>query len=126
MIYLDTHIVVWLYEGLSDKLSAKAQKSIDDEEVCISAMVKLELAFLYEIKRIKVKPDKIIHELTKTIGLRILGADFDFSQLIENALDLQWTRDPFDRIIVAEAMIDQVGLVTKDQNIRKHYKQSIW
>ena len=126
MIYLDTPIVVWLYDGLVDKLSSKAQEAINTNEVRISSMVKLELALLHEIKRLKAKPGDIIHELTKTIGLRVRVADFGFSQIIENALDLKWSCDPFDRVIVAEAMIDTTGLVTKDRLIRKHYKFSIW
>ena len=126
MIYLDTHIVVWLYDGLVDRLSMKAKTKIEKEDLKISPMVRLELSFLHEIGRIKAKPNVIIHELSKTIGLRIQGTDFSFSQIIENSLDLKWTRDPFDRLIVAEAMIDSTGLITKDNTIRNHYKFSIW
>lgn len=53
MIYLDTHVVVWLYCGLTDKLSDLAKSLIDDHEVYVSAIVRLELQYLYEIKRIK-------------------------------------------------------------------------
>lgn len=126
MIYLDTHIVVWLYDGLIDKLSKKAQHAIENNALKISAMVKLELQFLYEINRIRINPETILHELTKTIDLSITQSNYGFHQIVENALDLQWTRDPFDRIIVAEAMIDNVDLVTKDQTILQHYTKALW
>ncbi len=55
MIYLDTHVVVWLYSGLTDKLSELAKSIINENEVYISATVRLELQYLYEIKRITDK-----------------------------------------------------------------------
>ena len=42
------------------------------------------------------------------------------------ALSLDWTRDAFDRIIVANAMIQKSALLTKDQQILQHYKLAIW
>ena len=50
-IYLDTHVVAWLYSGLTDKLTDLAKTLINDNEVYISAIVRLELQYLYEIKR---------------------------------------------------------------------------
>ena len=64
MIYLDTHVVVWLYSGLTDKLTDIAKSLINDNEVYISAIVRLELQYLYEIKRIKDEPDMIISDPT--------------------------------------------------------------
>ena len=37
-----------------------------------------------------------------------------------------WTGDPFDRLIVAQAMANGAVLVTKDADIRQNDKQSIW
>lgn len=41
-------------------------------------------------------------------------------------LDLSWTRDPFDRIIVAPASLNHNILVTKDQSILKNYENAKW
>ncbi len=71
MIYLDTHVVVWLYSGLTDKLTDIAKSLINDNEVYISAIVRLELQYLYEIKRIKNEPDMIISDLSDQIALKI-------------------------------------------------------
>lgn len=71
MIYLDTHVVVWLYSGLTDKLSELAKSLINDNEIYISAIVRLELQYLYEIKRITHQPDTIIAELSEQIELQI-------------------------------------------------------
>jgi phosphoribosylaminoimidazole-succinocarboxamide synthase len=86
---------VWLYAGLLDKFTPKAKAGIDDNNVVISQFVRLELQYLYEIGRKKVKLNKIIDELAKEIDLRI--SDCQLNNIIEEALKINWTRDVFDR-----------------------------
>ena len=124
VVYLDTHVVAWLYDALVDKLSAKARAVIDANELHISWMVKLELQYLYEIGRIRTKPDPIIDELTDSIGLRM--SDVSMGKVTEAALRTAWTRDVFDRLITAESQVTGFGLVTKDASIRKNFKLAIW
>jgi PIN domain nuclease of toxin-antitoxin system len=125
LVYLDTHIVVWLYAGLLDKFTPKAKAGIDDNNVVISQFVRLELQYLYEIGRIKVKPDKIIGALAREIDLRI--SDCLLNNIIEEALKINWTRDVFDRLLVAETMRDQsLLLITADQKIREKFTQALW
>ncbi|WDN88759.1 hypothetical protein BuS5_01727 [Desulfosarcina sp. BuS5] len=124
MIYLDTHIVVWLYAGKVEKLSEPAKELINDHEVFISSVVRLELQYLFEIQRITDEANEIVFDLSDRIGLKI--CDKSFNTIVSSALNFSWTRDPFDRIIVANAMINQNILVTKDQNILKNYEKAIW
>ena len=84
----------------------------------------LELAYLYEIKRVQEPSDKVIEDLNKTIGLKI--CDLPYSQVIAEAIQQTWTRDPFDRIIVGQAAVTQSILVSKDENILSHYVHAIW
>lgn len=46
IVYLDTHIVVWLYAGLTEKLSERAKSVIEEFRVMISQMVSLEFQYL--------------------------------------------------------------------------------
>ena len=71
MIYLDTHVVLWLYEGLVDQFPALAKHYLEENELLVSPMVELELQYLFEIKRIKQKSKVIITELVNSIGLKI-------------------------------------------------------
>ena len=49
-----------------------------------------------------------------------------FRDVAMEALQEKWTRDPFDRLIVANAKAAGAPLVTKDEHIRKHYRRAIW
>jgi PIN domain nuclease of toxin-antitoxin system len=42
------------------------------------------------------------------------------------AIHLDFARDPFDRIIVADASINNSYLISKDKIIKKHYKNTVW
>jgi len=124
LIYLDTHVVVWLYSGLTDKLTDIAKTLINNNEVYVSAIVRLELQYLYEIKRITDEPDVIITNLSEQIGLKICNKNFN--DIISISLTITWTRDPFDRIITANALLNNNILLSKDQNILNNYLYARW
>lgn len=119
LVFLDTHIVVWLYDALLNKLSPHAQSVLENGELRISPMSILELQYLYEIKRINVKPKTILHHLEINIDLK--KDEAHFSDIVAEAMSFTWTRDPFDRIIVAQAKYNKAYLVTADQIIQAHY-----
>ena len=124
MIFLDTHAVIWLYSGQLDLFNPKVLKLINTEQVCISHIVKLEIQYLYEIKRVKYESGIIIDTLIDEIGL--MFSDNSFDTIVREAIHLSFTRDPFDRIIVADASINNSKLISKDRNLKKHYKKTIW
>ena len=124
MIYLDTHVVVWLYAGNTELLSKTAVEYIEKNDLYISPIVYLELKFLYEISRIKVAPAEILENLSASIGLSV--CDKKFFQVINESISLNWTRDPFDRIIVANAIANDAVLITKDIRILENYLNARW
>ena len=123
MCFIDTHIAVWLYEGRLDLLSRRAKKILEENEIYISPFVLLELEYLYEIKRIKVKGKKIIDHLSEKIGLKI--DNIGFEDVVLAALQEKWTRDPFDRIIVSQAKKRRAVLISRDEKIQNKYARSI-
>ena len=124
MTYLDTHVVVWLYTGDSVKLSAAAAAHIQDDDLFVSPAVILELEFLHEIRRGKAPASKVIAQLSRDVGLRV--CELTFARVVEDALRQKWVRDPFDRLIVAQASSNEAPLVTKDEKIRRHYRLAVW
>ncbi len=124
-IYIDTHVVIWLCEGAGRKLARAASLAIESSQVEISPMVLVELEYLLEIKRIVKPPLALIDQLQMQIGLRV--SDHPFPAVARTALFETWTRDPFDRIIVAQARSDGYsGLVSSDEKIQQNYSRTIW
>jgi PIN domain nuclease of toxin-antitoxin system len=66
----------------------------------------------------------IISDLSHRIGLKL--CDRNFNLIITQALGNSWTRDPFDRIITANASLNNNILLTKDQNILDNYREAKW
>ena len=122
--HCDTHVVLWLYSGEADRFEKKAVEALDRFDLMISPMVLLELQFLREIERIREKPVRIIKTLKSDFGVAVCGDSFGL--VVETAVSIHWTCDPFDRLIVAQAMLHAVPLITKDIEIRKHYRNCIW
>jgi len=124
VIYLDTHVVAWLYAGLPDLLSAPARDLLETGELLISPMVLLELEYLYETERTTVEGAKVFTDLQAAIGLQLCNKEFPV--VVAAAAALRWTRDPFDRLIVAQAAVNDDTLITKDRTILAHYPRALW
>jgi PIN domain nuclease of toxin-antitoxin system len=122
--FLDTHVLVWLYEGELNRFSEKAKQVLENAPLWISPMALLELDYLFEVNKITVKSSKIYHDLQNRLDLQL--ADDSFSAVVQEASRLDFTRDCFDRIITAHARLRRGYLVTKDQTLRKHYTHCIW
>ena len=123
MIFIDTHVVIWLYQKTLELLPSKSKEAIEKNDVYISPIVSLEIEYLHEIGKITKNSKTIIKYLQEKIGLKIDDAGFE--EVIASALSEKWTRDPFDRIITAHARRRNAFLITRDENIRKNYKKSI-
>ena len=124
MIFLDTHIVVWLYAGCVKKLSKPVVEQIENNDLFISQLVRLEMQYLFEIGRITVTPETIIKSLNKSIGLKV--SLMKVEPVFDQAIECAWTRDVFDRLITAEAEASGSVLITKDKNIRANYENALW
>ena len=124
MIHLDTHVVVWLYEGRVDRLPEALRADLASARPLVSPMVRLELALLHEIGRITVPPPTILDALRVEADLGF--AESRFERVAALAATLTWTRDPFDRMIAAHAMADDLPLATKDAGLLAHCPVARW
>lgn len=123
MTYLDTHVLVWLYEDPTDFPPA-VKALLDRDELYVSPFVALELQYLWETQRILAEPGLILENAYTGLGLSMDASNAGTAILWSR--NLTWTRDPFDRIITAQASIAQAALVTKDRTIRQHYDRAVW
>jgi len=124
VIYLDTHVVEAAGQGNLRSLSKEARRLMDRAtEFRISPMVLLELEYLREIGRIRVGAREVLTRLGAEIGLRV--CELPFNEVALQATSESWTRDVFDRVIVAQARVAKAVLITRDTTIQAHYNKAI-
>jgi PIN domain nuclease of toxin-antitoxin system len=124
LIYLDTHVVAWAFQGEIERIPTAAQDAIDVNDPLISPIVLVELQYLFEIGRCAQPAQDVLTALADEIGLKV--CDQPFFRVASRALDQAWTRDPFDRLIVSQAILSGSPLVTKDRKIHEHYAHALW
>ena len=123
--YLDTNTLIWLAQGSLDGISPKADRLLKQADLLFSPMVLIELEYLYEIKRIKRTARDIQIKVEHDLGVRL--CDLPFSTVASAALDEKWTRDPFDRLIVANAKANGFAwLISADEEIARNYQRTVW
>lgn len=125
-ILLDTHTFIWFFNG-DEQLSFKARKLIED----LKTRKFVSIASIWEVA-IKIGLKKLffdgnvseVAELIEKNGFQILQISVDHTVAYE-ALELVH-RDPFDRILVAQAMVEKMTIITKDDNIQKYIVKTNW
>ena len=113
VILLDTNAIIWLDQGHRRvrRLAARGHRAY------ISPASLLELQFLLEAGRIRVSSGTL-REVAR--DARWVLDDPPATSWFEQALELGWTRDPFDRLLVAHARLRGWRLATGDGALIEH------
>lgn len=116
-VLLDTHILIWILTG------ARQIKNLawvaESGQWTLSPLSLLETKFLLEKGKVDVELASLLEDLKRDERFKIDTVSLD--NLCQAALDLSWTRDPFDRLLVAHSIVRGIPLGTCDLNIRKNY-----
>jgi len=123
--YIDTDVAIFLHSGNVARLTQRATEQIERADLLISAMVMLELEMLYEKGAVTYAASQILSDLNQQIGVSV--CQFPMATVMSAALGVKWTREPGDRIIVANAIANnEAPLVTSDRRIHERYPNAIW
>jgi PIN domain nuclease of toxin-antitoxin system len=118
-VLLDTHILLWCLQG-SKKLPAKAVDIVQSADEVYASVVSLwEMAIKYSLGKLNMDID--FAELEKAIlvsGYEYLPVEAAHTvQLVE----LPYLhRDPFDRMLVAQSIVEPLRLVTRDSQLARY------
>lgn len=123
--YLDTHVALWMAAGKLRRISSRAAALIEKAELLFPPMALLELEYMHELGRSKLRARDIMSKLEHEAGLRV--CDLPSATVAVAAFDENWTRDPFDRMIVAQARMNGLApLISADEEIAQHYPRTVW
>jgi PIN domain nuclease of toxin-antitoxin system len=122
-LLLDTHAALW---WLADdaRLGSDAERELNDEtnRVLLSAAVIWEVAIKRSLGKLQAP-----RELAATLvgaGARPLPITLDHAGAVES---LPWHhRDPFDRVLVAQALTEGAAIVSHDGRLRQYGVTIVW
>jgi|SRR5690554_6284633 len=114
---LDTHTLLW-WLGDPDRLSADARVAIRDgsNDVFVSAVSAWEIAIKKRVGRLEA-PDDLETQIDKNRFMP-LPIGFSHALAIEHLPGIH--RDPFDRLLVVQARLETLTIVTRDDIIPKY------
>jgi PIN domain nuclease of toxin-antitoxin system len=108
-LLLDTHALIWWDSGTG--LRAAAERAIRDaDQVYVSAVSGWEVAIKASLGRLKTK--RTVAEAAAESGFEELPVRLSHAEAL---MRMPWHhRDPFDRMLVAQAMAEGLTIVTRD------------
>ena len=125
-LLLDTHAVIWFLNG-DPQLSKTASFLISD----LASVRFTSMATIWEIA-IKVKTGKLdigfpINDLMDKLLLNgMIVLPIEFRHVLQtNNLDLHH-RDPFDRMIIAQSITEELTIISKDKNFSLYPIKLLW
>jgi PIN domain nuclease of toxin-antitoxin system len=122
-LLLDTHAALWFLSG-DERLGANAARHLTDDSnrVLLSAAVVWEVAVKRSSGKL-VAPDEYL-PLLLGAGVQGLAVSIDHAAAVER---LPWHhRDPFDRMLVAQASVEGAALVSGDEALRPYGIPIVW
>jgi PIN domain nuclease of toxin-antitoxin system len=129
-ILLDTHALLWFIEGDS-QLSQNAKKLIEDpkNEVYVSHISFFEISIKLKIGKLQLlKSLRGIYDDALTAGIELLDLEFEHIENYQSVPLIADHRDPFDRILIATALHENLSIITIDEKFEnyKHIINVIW
>jgi PIN domain nuclease of toxin-antitoxin system len=122
-VHLDTHVAVWLAAGEARRLRP-VKKRLRSAALFVSPVAVVEMEVLREIGRLRAPVADVLAILAEDHGVE--EASGDLRDIAGYARLLDWTRDPFDRFIVAHAQANRAVLLTADETLRHHFSGARW
>jgi PIN domain nuclease of toxin-antitoxin system len=119
-LLLDTHLLLWA-AGQPDRLSAEARKFIDDpsNELLFSAASLWEIIIKHGLGRDDFKVDaRVLRRGLLDNGYSELPVVSDHVVAIDSLPAIH--KDPFDRILVAQATVEGITLLTTDSMVGRY------
>lgn len=126
-LLLDTHALLW-WLAEPERLSAKAHAAIQDSsnQVLVSAASAWELATKVRLGKLEIA-SQLLAELPEVLtnqGFDLLP--IQFSHGLRAGGYQQLHRDPFDRLLAAQAELEQLTLVSLDSALQAFPCQLLW
>jgi PIN domain nuclease of toxin-antitoxin system len=122
-LLLDTRALIWFLDR-DEHLGDTARRHLTDQanRVLLSAAVVWEISLKGSLGKLSLPEDYV--EQLFGVGVQALPITAAHASAVER---LPWHhRDPFDRMLIAQASVEGAGLVTRDDAMRPYDITLIW
>jgi len=110
---IDTHVLLWWLVG-NPRLNAQCHEILSNKPVWCSVVSLWEIVIKEQAGKITI-PETFVSDL-KGHGFIWQDVDFNHIQALRKLPLLH--KDPFDRLLIAQAQVEELVLITADRNIR--------
>jgi PIN domain nuclease of toxin-antitoxin system len=124
-VLLDTHAFLWWCED-APELSRKARKTIANEDCRVSLASLWEIAVKLSLGKLKLPSrfERYVPEQMAANGFSPLEIGF---RHVARCAGLPWRhRDPFDRLLISQALEEDLALVSRDEILERYGARRIW
>jgi len=125
-LLVDSHALIWFITD-NNKLPINTKKFIEsnDNDCYVSIATFWEIGIKNSIGRLDLNSDlQKIFRIIEESGFDILP--ITTNHILQNA-DLElYHQDPFDRIIIAQAMVEKMTIITKDTQFKNYNTPIVW
>jgi PIN domain nuclease of toxin-antitoxin system len=124
-ILLDTHAFLWWCQDAPD-LSAKAKKAIVGRDCFVSIATFWEVAIKCSQGKLRLPatPERYLPEQMSLNGFEVLDIGFRHTM---GVVSLPWRhRDPFDRLLAAQALEENIPIVSRDKIFEEYGANRLW
>lgn len=125
-ILLDAHSLIWFLEG-DNNLSRIAKEAIEDPGNIsfVSIASFWEMAIKVSLGKLEIRSSlDQITQLTQGNGIEILPIHLNHALLVANLPF--YHRDPFDRLLIAQAKLEKMPLVSRDGYFKDYQISMLW
>jgi PIN domain nuclease of toxin-antitoxin system len=112
-LLLDTHVLLWLLAGERQRFGPDTLSALRDESALVSAATVWEISIKRRLGKLRGPPDLV--NTVVAAGLPLLSITAAHAERVAELPDLH--RDPFDRILVTQALLEGLTIVTADERI---------
>ena len=121
---LDTHTFIWFVIG-SSRINSKVREQIESNDNLLSIASLWEIAIKSSIGKLdlELSIEQLVEEQIIANGIELLNITTEHIAVVA---DLPHHRDPFDRLIIAQAMAEQISIVGIDKIFDSYSIQRLW
>lgn len=123
---IDTHVFIWFVRG-DETLSQSAKDAIEHPEAnnLVSMASLWEMAVKTSLGKLDIgKPFEQVYADLDNNGFQLLPIEFEHLKQV-SALPF-FHRDPFDRLLIAQAIVENIVLISADDIMEQYPLQVIW